>query len=59
MNFDQLPYWPIFQGDLIVTATDGLFDNVPDEVLIQELSYLPHADHIENQGISASATSNP
>lgn len=42
-------------GDLIVTATDGLFDNVPDEVLIQELSYLPHADQIENQDLERSA----
>ncbi|CAG5082280.1 Oidioi.mRNA.OKI2018_I69.PAR.g10083.t1.cds [Oikopleura dioica] len=42
-------------GDLIVTATDGLFDNVPDEVLLQELSYLPHADQIHTQDLERTA----
>ncbi|CAG5108737.1 Oidioi.mRNA.OKI2018_I69.chr1.g3930.t1.cds [Oikopleura dioica] len=43
------------RGDLIVTATDGLFDNVPDEVLLQELSYLPHADQIHTQDLERTA----
>ena len=48
-----------FKGDLIGTATDGLFDNVPDEVLLQELSYLPHADQIHTQGLPPPFSFNP
>jgi len=27
-------------GDIILTATDGLFDNVPDSIILQELAKL-------------------
>ena len=40
-------------GDLIVTATDGLFDNVPDEVILERLNALPETDEIRTKGMSS------
>ena len=39
--------WP---GDLIVTATDGLFDNVPDDLILDQLERLPDTDEIMSKG---------
>jgi len=38
-------------GDLIVTATDGLFDNVPDDLILSKLCDLPETDEIIGKGI--------
>ena len=37
-------------GDLIVTATDGLFDNVPDDIILESLNALPETDEIRTKG---------
>ncbi|CAL1267672.1 unnamed protein product [Larinioides sclopetarius] len=31
---------PVQEGDLILLATDGLFDNLPESVIVQQLSKL-------------------
>lgn len=45
--------WP---GDLIVTATDGLFDNVPDDLILDKLSGLPDTDEIMSKDLERTAT---
>ena len=31
-------------GDVILLATDGLFDNVPDKLLVQEMAVVQHCN---------------
>lgn len=33
-------------GDIILTATDGLFDNMPDYMILQELKKLKVPEHL-------------
>lgn len=44
-------------GDLIVTATDGLFDNVPDDLILDQLSRLPETDEIMTKDLEGAAKS--
>ncbi|XP_035227400.1 protein phosphatase PTC7 homolog [Stegodyphus dumicola] len=41
---------PIEEGDLILLATDGLFDNLPESVIVQQLANLrdPNLDNMQN-----------
>ncbi len=38
-------------GDIILTATDGLFDNMPDYMILQELKKLKVSDPVANTGL--------
>ena len=37
-------------GDIIVTATDGLFDNINENMILNEIQKLPDADEITKKG---------
>ena len=39
-------------GDIIVTATDGLFDNINENMILNEIQKLPDADEITKKGKS-------
>ena len=37
-------------GDIIVAATDGLFDNINENMILNEIQKLPDADEITKKG---------
>ena len=46
-------------GDIIVTATDGLFDNINENMILNEIQKLPDADEITKKGKSQSKLNRP
>lgn len=42
-------------GDIILTATDGLFDNMPDYMILQELKKLKVCDTLVLMGLLVEA----
>ena len=41
---------PTIPGDIIITATDGLFDNISESMILKEISKLPETDDITRKG---------
>lgn len=46
-------------GDIILTATDGLFDNMPDYMILQELKKLKVCDGVVQTGLSLTSSDPP
>jgi len=44
-------------GDIIVTATDGLFDNINENMILNEIQKLPDADEITKKDLDIAAKS--
>lgn len=48
---------PCIPGDIIITATDGLFDNISESMILKEISKLPETDDITRKDLDKSAQS--